>query len=70
MLTLAELASTPSVEENSRYLSRVIVDLELVKLVSNIFSVVIHYIVLKESLVFGIQDCLFVVIWVITVERT
>lgn len=70
MLTFAELASTPSVEENSRYLSRVIVDLELVKLVSNIFSVVIHYIVLKESLVFGIQDCLFVVIWVITVERT
>ena len=70
MLTFAELASTPSVEEYSRNLSRVIVDLELVKLVSNVFSVVIHYIVLKESLVFGIQDCLFVVIWVIAVKRT
>ena len=70
VLTFAELASTPSVKENSRNLGRVIEDLELIKLVSNVFSVVIHLVILKESLVFGIQDCLFVVIWVIAVKRT
>ena len=68
MLTVAELASPPSVEEHSRNCSRVIVDLELVELVSNVFSVVFHDVILKEGLVFGIQYCLFVVVWVVAVE--
>ena len=68
MLTVAELASPPSVEENPRNCSRVIVDLELVELVSDVFSVVFHDVILKEGLVFGIQYSVFVVVWVIAVE--
>ena len=68
MLTVTELTSTPSVEENSRNCSRVIVDLKLVELIPDVFSVVFHDVILKEGLVFGIQYCVFVVVWVIAVE--
>ena len=70
MFAVAELASPPPVEENSRHCSRVIVDLQLVELISNVFSVVFHGVILKEGLVFGIKYCLFVVIRVIAIKRT
>ena len=70
MLSFTELASTPSVEENSRNLRCIIVDLELVELVSNVFSVVFHLVIFKEGLVFGIEYRVFVVVWIIAVKRT
>ena len=61
VLSVTHLATLAVVEHPACLLLRIVKHLQFVKWITDIFTVIVHLVVFKESLVLSIYNCLFIV---------
>ena len=61
MLSIAQLALLPIIEKHARLRGRVIEHLQLVQVIANVFTVVLHGTLIEKGFILGLEHRLFII---------